>query len=148
MYLHQKIVHAMITLYRINCQKVNTCFTFLGSQFHFPIWYKDNNPYQSENEPGNQSLLEIYFLTFLWRSGKNEFKFLFLFKFILFSLLNKREWKWIKIHFLPRINGSENKFKFIFFFLSPINGSENKLEFIFSFTLGPSYCTEENKAHL
>ena len=49
------------------------------------------------------------------------------------------------MYFLSPINGSENKFEFIFSFLSPINRSENTLEFIFSFTLGPSYRPEENK---
>ena len=34
------------------------------------------------------------------------------------------------------LNGSENKFEFIF--SPPINGSENKFKSIFSFTLGPS----------
>ena len=98
---HQKIFHAMNTLYKINCQNTINSFTSLGCQCHVSILYNDNSPFQWENEPGNQSMLEIQFPS----SSRTGVKIKF---FYFLSPKNRSENKKIFI-FSPRKNGGENK---------------------------------------
>ena len=83
MYLHQKTVRAMITLYQINCQNVNTFSPFSVPSFIFLFDIKITTHTNQKMSQATSHCLK--YISFLFYGGREKMNL------NLFSLTNKRE---------------------------------------------------------